>query len=103
MSNLADGLYKVISNEASNQLSQYQADKTISGEIFSIVDVTKGEYKVRYQDGVWSAFSQGKTKYKIGDNVLVKIPLGDFSKTKYIEGYTYNTDITASNESNQIE
>ena len=103
MSNLADGLYKVISNEASNQLSQYQADKTISGEIFSIVDVTKGEYKVRYQDGIWSAFSQGKTKYKIGDNVLVKIPLGDFSKTKYIEGYTYNTDITASNESNQIE
>lgn len=103
MSNLADGLYKVISNEASNQLSQYQADKTISGEIFSIVDVTKGEYKVRYQDGVWSAFSQGKTKYKIGDNVLVKIPLGDFSKTKYIEGYTYNTDITASNESNQVE
>lgn len=103
MSNLADGLYKVISNEASNQLSQYQADKTISGEIFSIVDVTKGEYKVRYQDGVWSAFSQSKTKYKIGDNVLVKIPLGDFSKTKYIEGYTYNTDIAASNESNQIE
>lgn len=103
MSNLADGLYKVISNEASNQLSQYQADKTISGEIFSIVDVTKGEYKVRYQDGVWSAFSQGKTKYKVGDNVLVKIPLGDFSKTKYIEGYTYNTDIAASNESNQVE
>lgn len=103
MSNLADGLYKVISNEANNQLSQYQADKTISGEIFSIVDVTKGEYKVRYQDGVWSAFSQGKTKYKVGDNVLVKIPLGDFSKTKYIEGYTYNTDIAASNESNQIE
>ena len=103
MGNLADGLYRVISNEASNQLSQYQADKTISGEIFSIVDVTKGEYKVRYQDGIWSAFSQGKTKYKIGDNVLVKIPLGDFSKTKYIEGYTYNTDIAASNESNQIE
>lgn len=103
MGNLADGLYKVISNEASNQLSQYQADKTISGEIFSIVDVAKGEYKVRYQDGVWSAFSQGKTKYKVGDNVLVKIPLGDFSKTKYIEGYTYNTDIAASNESNQIE
>lgn len=103
MSNLADGLYKVISNEASNQLSQYQADKTISGEILSIVDATKGEYKVRYQDGIWSAFSQGKTKYKIGDNVLVKIPLGDFSKTKYIEGYTYNTDIAASNESNQIE
>lgn len=103
MSNLADGLYKVISNEASNQLSQYQADKTISGEIFSIVDAAKGEYKVRYQDGIWSAFSQGKTKYKIGDNVLVKIPLGDFSKTKYIEGYTYNTDIAASNESNQVE
>ena len=103
MSNLADGLYKVISNEASNQLSQYQADKTISGEIFSIVDATKGEYKVRYQDGIWSAFSQGKTKYKIGDNVLVKIPLGDFSKTKYIEGYTYNTDIAATNESSQIE
>ena len=54
---------------------------------------------MRYQDGIWSAFSQGKTKYKIGDNVLVKIPLGDFSKTKYIEGYTYNTDIAASNES----
>ena len=103
MSNLADSLYKVISNEANNQLSQYQADKTISGEIFSIVDAAKGEYKVRYQDGVWSAFSQGKTKYKIGDNVLVKIPLGDFSKTKYIEGYTYNSDIDTGNDASQIE
>lgn len=103
MSNLADNLYKVISDEANNQLSQYQADKTISGEIFSIVDAAKGEYKVRYQDGVWSAFSQGKTKYKIGDNVLVKIPLGDFSKTKYIEGYTYNSDIDTGNDASQIE
>ena len=103
MSNLADNLYKVISDEANNQLSQYQADKTISGEIFSIVDAAKGEYKVRYQDGVWSAFSQGKTKYKIGDNVLVKIPLGDFSKTKYIEGYTYNSDIDTGNNASQIE
>lgn len=103
MSNLADGLYKAISQEAQNQLSMYQADKTISGEIFSIVNAVTGEYKVRYQDGVWSAFSQGKTKYKVGDNVLVKIPLGDFSKTKYIEGYTYNSDIDTANDASQVE
>lgn len=103
MSNLADGLYRAISQEAQNQLSMYQADKTISGEIFSIVNAVTGEYKVRYQDGVWSAFSQGKTKYRVGDNVLVKIPLGDFSKTKYIEGYTYNSDIDTANDASQVE
>ena len=103
MGNLADGLYKVISNEASNQLSQYQADKTISGEIFSIVDVTKGEYKVRYQDGVWSAFSRDKNKYQVGDKVSVKIPLGDFSATKYIEGYAFKTDGLIASDSNIAE
>ena len=46
------------------EMSQYKADKTIEGVIFSVVNVVTGEYKVRYQDSVWSAFSQGKTKYK---------------------------------------
>lgn len=103
MSDLADNLYKAITQETQNQLSLYQADKTISGEIFAIVNAVTGEYKVRYQDGIWSAFAQGKTKYRVGDNVLVKIPLGDFSKTKYIEGYTYNADMDTANDASSIE
>lgn len=85
------------------EMSQYKADKTIEGVIFSVVNVVTGEYKVRYQDSVWSAFSQGKTKYKVGDNVLVKIPLGDFSGKKYIDGYIYNSDIDETNTANSIE
>lgn len=85
------------------EMSQYKADKTIEGVIFSVVNVVTGEYKVRYQDSVWSAFSQGKTKYKVGDNVLVKIPLGDFSGKKYIDGYIYNSDIDETNTASSIE
>lgn len=85
------------------EMSQYKADKTIEGIIFSVVNVVTGEYKVRYQDSVWSAFSQGKTKYKVGDNVLVKIPLGDFSGKKYIDGYIYNSDIDETNTASSIE
>lgn len=103
MSKLAEGISKAIANEASGQIAKYEADKTISGEVFAIVDVTTGEYKIKYQDGIWSAFAQNQKKYNIGDNVLVKIPLGDFSKTKYIEGYTYNTDTDASQNASQVE
>lgn len=85
------------------EMSQYKADKTIEGVIFSVVNIVTGEYKVRYQDSVWSAFSQGKTKYKVGDNVLVKIPLGDFSGKKYIDGFIYNSDIDETNTANSIE
>ena len=85
------------------EMSQYKADKTIEGVIFSVVNVVTGEYKVRYQDSVWSAFSQGKTKYKVGDNVLVKIPLGDFSGKKYIDGFIYNSDIDETNAASSIE
>lgn len=85
------------------EMSQYKADKTIEGIIFSVVNVVTGEYKVRYQDSVWSAFSQGKTKYKVGDNVLVKIPLGDFSGKKYIDGFIYNSDIDETNAASSIE
>lgn len=103
MSKLAEGISKAIADEASGQIAKYEADKTISGEVFAIVDVTTGEYKIKYQDGIWSAFAQNQTKYNVGDNVLVKIPLGDFSKTKYIEGYTYNTDTDASQDASQVE
>lgn len=103
MSKLAEGISKVIADEASGQIAKYEADKTVSGEVFAIVDVATGEYKIRYQGGVWSAFAQNQKKYNIGDNVLVKIPLGDFSKTKYIEGYTYNTDTDASQNASQVE
>ena len=85
------------------EMSQYKADKTIEGVIFSVVNIVTGEYKVRYQDSVWSAFSQGKTKYKVGDNVLVKIPLGDFSGKKYIDGFIYNSDIDETNAVSSIE
>lgn len=103
MSKLAEGISKAIADEASGQIAKYEADKTISGEVFAIVDITTGEYKIKYQDGVWSAFAQNQTKYNVGDSVLVKIPLGDFSKTKYIEGYTYNTDTDVSQDASQVE
>lgn len=103
MSKLAEGISKAIADEASGQIAKYEADKTVSGEVFAIIDVTTGEYKIKYQDGIWSAFAQDQEKYSVGDNVLVKIPLGDFSKTKYIEGYTYKTDTDTSQDASQVE
>jgi len=44
----------VIANRA---VSTAKYDKTIQATIIECIDSTIGEYKIRYQDGFWTAYS----------------------------------------------
>lgn len=60
-------------------------DKSILATVESIQDITTGEHKVRFQDGVFSAFSSSPGLYYApGSLVYVQIPQGDFSERKII-------------------
>ena len=63
-------------------------DKTIIAEIVSLNNAETGEYYVEYQQGMFKAYASTATGiiYKGGTNVYVKIPGGDFSAKKIIEG-----------------
>lgn len=67
-------------------ISGLQLDKTVLGTIQSCVDVGMGKYRVKYQDSVFTAYSQSNTKYKSGTKVYVLIPSNDINKDRIIIG-----------------
>lgn len=85
MSKLAESLFQVI-NQTVDARPQYQ-DQTVAVDIVSIVNVETGEYKVRYQSNVMSAFAQNTDNvYKVDEKVLMLVPSGDFDQRKIIIG-----------------
>ena len=95
-SNLATGLIETIDYIAKARDSELQFDKTIVAEVVHCTNTMTEEYEyyVRYQQGLFKAYWSGdKSKiFDPGTNVYVKIPNGDFSTKKIIEG---TTDINA--------
>lgn len=63
-------------------------DKTIQATILSCDDASLGKYRVRYQGGIWYAFSPPETSYSENTQVYVLVPNGDMSKQKTILGKT---------------
>lgn len=63
-------------------------DKTIIAEIVSLNNADTGEYFVEYQKGKFRAYAPIGINYTYskGTNVYVKIPGGDFTQKKTIEG-----------------
>ena len=89
-SNIATGLIETIDYIAKTRDSELQFDKTIIAEIVHCNNITTGEYYVRYQQGLFKAYWLGDQSivYNPGTNVYVKVPNGDFSLKKIIEGST---------------
>ena len=85
MSKLAESLFQAI-NQTVDARPQYQ-DQTVAVDIVSVVNVETGEYKVRYQSNVMSAFAQNTDNvYKVDEKVLMLVPSGDFDQRKIIIG-----------------
>ena len=85
MNNISEQLLKAMDIIVDQKLTQLQYDKTIQAKIYSVVDVDTGEYKVKYNGNIFSAFSNDTTKtYKANDAVYVSVPEGDFSGKKII-------------------
>ena len=85
MNNVSEQLLKAMDIIVEQKLTQLQYDKTIQAKIYSVVDVDTGEYKVKYNGNIFSAFSNDTSKtYKTNDAVYVSVPEGDFSGKKII-------------------
>lgn len=90
-----DKLLEAMSKIADSSDSKLKYDKTVIMEIIQLVDSTTGEYAVKYQGNTLQAFATDlKAKYSKGDSVYVKVPEGDFTNTKIIEGKVNNKDTT---------
>ena len=85
MNNISEQLLKAMDIVVEQKLSQLEYDKTIQAKIFSVTDVDTGEYKVRYNGNIFSAFANdASVSYKKNDDVYVTVPEGDFSNKKLI-------------------
>lgn len=87
MSKLVQDFFDAVNTIAKDEVNASRNDSTIDGEIKSVVNVDIGQYKVEYQGNVFDAYSSDPLSvYKVGEQVYVLVPQGDFSKRKVILG-----------------
>ena len=85
MNTTSEAIFQTVDILVDKKLAALQYDKTVTAEIYSIVNLDTGEYKVKYSGNIVSAFSDDVEKqYKVGDNVYVTIPQDDLSVRKRI-------------------
>lgn len=85
---ITDELLETIDYIARARDAELSFDKTIIAEIVSLNNADTGEYFVEYQKGKFRAYAPIGINYTYskGTNVYVKIPGGDFTQKKTIEG-----------------
>ena len=95
-----DQLFGAIESVAQRVVDRNGADITVHGEVIKLVNVEVGEYKVKYEGNIFSAYSESPTTvYQDGDDVYVLVPSANFNNKKIILGHasfensTTNTDI----------
>lgn len=87
MSNIGQKIAEATDILLSKRLGDLALDQTVIGEVYECVNSAIGHYKIKYQSIIVDAYSEYSDKiYKPGDNVYIKIPSGDFSAKKMIEG-----------------
>ena len=87
MASVNENIAKAMDVLISKRLGSLAMDQTIIAEITEVVNSAKGHYKIRYQNVIVDVYSENTDKiYKNGDIVYVKVPNGDFSAKKIIEG-----------------
>lgn len=87
MASVNENIAKAMDVLIRQRLGSLAMDQTIIAEITEVVNSAKGHYKIRYQNVIVDVYSENTDKiYKNGDTVQVKVPNGDFSAKKIIEG-----------------
>ena len=104
MNTTSEAIFQTVDILVDKKLAALQYDKTVTAEIYNIVNLDTGEYKVKYSGNIVSAFSDDVEKqYKVGDNVYVTIPQDDLSARKRIvcktseQSLSYGEMMTLSN------
>lgn len=95
-----DQLFGAIESVAQRVVDRNGADITVHGEVIKLMNAEIGEYKVKYEGNIFSAYSENPTTvYQDGDDVYVLVPSANFNNKKMILGHaafensTTNTDI----------
>ena len=87
MNNYEDNILEAIETIVDSSIAKSNYDRTIQATIIKMVDKSLGQYKVKYQDSYFDAFSVDTTiEYVEGTNVYILVPNGDMSKDKTILG-----------------
>lgn len=90
---------KIIADSSNSKLKY---DKTVEMVITQLTNAATNEYLLTYQGNNIIAYAVNGTIYKEGDKVYVKIPEGDFSNTKVIEGKISSTSQTTTVQEQNI-
>lgn len=95
MNRFSEQLLEAFEVAMDEKISNLQFDKTIQATVQSVVDLDTGEYRVKYKDGIISAFAADpKETFKQGDAVYVTVPEGDFSNKKFISHRITNNSLS---------
>lgn len=96
MNKFSELLLRAFDVAMDGKISNLGYDRTIQASITEIKDPDTGEYRVKYQDGIITAFAADpKEEFKIQDVVYVTIPEGDFSNKKFISHKLSNNSLSA--------
>ena len=80
---------------AKSEMEKAKFDKTIEATIVSLENAETGEYYILYESNKMLAYARDLTYfYDVDDLVYVKIPNGDFSGRKFIEGIVDRKSLT---------
>ena len=84
-------LVNAISGFTEKSVEHLGYDKTVLASIQYCSDATLGQYKIKYQNGYYTAYAQDKsTIYANGAAVYVLVPGNDMSNKKFITGLVDN-------------
>ena len=85
MNNIQEALFQTIETITDGKLSKIKFDKTIEAIVVSDEKANLGEYELKYQDLLFIGYSSnGTSRFRKDDTVLVLVPDGDMSKRKTI-------------------
>jgi len=91
-------LTNVISRNAEKAVNQAEYDRTILATIQYCIDSSLGQYKIKYQDGYYTAYASNSDSYMYteGAAVFVTVPGNNFNNRLFITGSAsnYNGDKT---------
>ena len=91
---IQQSLINTIQRMAEKTVSQSKITKTILATIQYCIDKTNGQYKIKYQNGYFTAYAQGEVNeytYSSGSLVYVLVPNGDMNGRLLIIGSASNS------------
>ena len=93
---LTNGFFEAVELLVDNKTSELSFDRTFIATIQSLVNLDTGEYKVRYNGNIFSAYAEDlQQSFKYGDEVYVIAPGGDMSSRKVITHKVTNHSLSA--------